>query len=309
VRFYFPSETQDAGKAVRGPDFFIIGAPKCGTTSLALYLAEHPKIFLPVQEEPHFFNTDMTFRLVASESDYYQLFRDAGRQHIAVGEKSALYLYSDKAVPNILRANPNAKFLVILRNPVDMAVSFHAQLRDIGNEDIGDFATAWRIQDGRKRRRRILAFHDDPSMLLYGRVCSLGWQMKRLFSRVPRNRVLVLFQDDLKRDARSVYVRTLEFLGVPDDERTSFAVHNTRHVPVRSRLIQGGLRWVLNLNLGSGIERRLGILRMIRRLNVRDAENKAIEPELRAELTNYFRSDLEELSGLVDRDLSDWLRV
>ncbi len=276
---------------------------------MANYLREHPRVFFPELKEPFFFNTDMRFRSVRSESRYYALFRDAGPRHIAVGEGTTLYLYSDVAVPNILRMIPDAKFIVMARNPIDMAVSFHAQLRYDGDDDIRNFATAWSMQEARRTGSGIPTFCRDPSVLLYGRLCSIGWQIKRLYSRVPRDRVLVLFQDDLKRDARSVYLRTLEFLGAPYDGRMSFLASNHRHPPVRSQIISVGIRSLAKLNLGWGIARRLGIFRLIQRLNERDAGDEVLEPQFRAELANYFRNDVEELSALQDRDLSGWLRV
>lgn len=294
---------------MRKPNFFIIGAPKCGTTSLAAYLREHPQIFFPVRKEPHFFNTDMASRMVRSELDYYEHFRDARPEHIAVGEGSVSYLYSDVAVPNILESIPDARFIVMIRNPIDMSVSLHAHLRQYGDEDIKDFATAWSMQETRRTGRRIPAFCSDPSLLLYGRICSIGWQLTRLYNRVARDRVLVLFQDDLKRDARSVYLQTLKFLDVPDDGTTAFAVHNPRQKPVRSHLLQVAIRFLDEVKAASGIKRTFGINPAIRRFNVLKAEEQGLEPHFRAELASYFRNDVEELSALVDRDLSGWLRV
>jgi hypothetical protein len=290
-----------------GPNFFIIGAPKCGTTSLANYLRAHPQVFFPEHKEPHFFNTDMRYMTVRSESHYYALFRSTGPQHTAIGEGSALYLYSDAAVPNILRVVPDAKFIVMIRNPIEMAVSYHAQLRAGAEEDIGDFATAWRLQEERSNGSRIPRFCREPSALLYGRVCSTGWQLKRLYSRVSRDRVLLLLRDDLKRDAKSVYQRTLEFLGVPDDGRTAFPVYNRRQPRMRSQLVQVGIRTLGYLSVGRGIGRRLGIFRLIVRLNSRKAENEVLDPQFVSELRNYFHYDVKELSALVGQDLSGWL--
>ncbi|HLI63612.1 MAG TPA: sulfotransferase domain-containing protein [Terriglobales bacterium] len=293
----------------RKPNFFIIGAPKCGTTSLATYLREHPKIFFPARKELLFFNTDMASRAVRSEADYYGYFSDAQPQHIAVGEGSVTYLYSDAAVPNILKAIPDAKFIVMARNPIDMAVSLHAQLHRQGDENLKDFATAWHVQEKRKKGKRIPPLCTDPSLLLYGNVCSVGWQLKRLYTRVARHRVLVLFQDDLKRDTRSVYLQTLEFLGVPDDGRTAFGVHNTRQPRLRSQLFQAVLRSIGVLKLRLGVKRSFRILPLIERLNVTSVRESVIDREFKVELAQYFRNDVEEMSTLVDRDLSAWLRV
>jgi hypothetical protein len=296
--------------SVRKPNFFIVGAPKCGTTSLAIYLGGHTQIFFPANKEPHFFNTDMKLRNARTKSEYYANFRGAGSQHAAVGEGSVHYLYSDAAVPNILRAIPDARFIVMLRNPIDMALSWYTEVRYTGNEDIREFASAWRMQEVRRTGRAIPLFCRDPSLLLYGRVCSLSWQMRRLYSRVPRERVLVLLLDDLRTSARSVYLRTLEFLGVPDDRRMPFGVHNQRHKPVRSQFAQAGIRIVSRLKMRLGIRMSLGLLRPIQFLNtVREEGDEMLEPQFKAELRDYFRDDVGELSALVERDLSGWLRV
>jgi hypothetical protein len=294
---------------MRKPNFFIIGAPKCGTTSLAYYLMAHPNVFIPELKELNFFNTDMSYRKVRCEADYFDYFRDAHAQHSAVGEASVTYLYSDRAVPNIIDLIPEARLVVMVRNPIDMATSLHAHLCHDGNENIPDFRAAWRKQESRRNGIDIPRFCNEPSFLMYGEVCSVGRQLKRLYDRVPREKVLVLFQDDLKTDARATYLRTLEFLELPDDGRTDFDAYNTRFPGIRSRFIQVILRSISDLNLSSGIERKLGVLRFIQALNSRRAENQVLGAEFRAELADYFRNDVENLSELVGRDLSGWLRA
>jgi hypothetical protein len=88
-------------KPLRKPTFFIIGAPKCGTTSLAAWLGTHPDAFMSPTKEPDFFNTDDR-QGVTSLSEYEELFREARNNHIAVGEASVWYLSSSHAVHNIL---------------------------------------------------------------------------------------------------------------------------------------------------------------------------------------------------------------
>src|SRR5216683_1662449 len=159
---------------MKKPNFFIVGGPKCGTTSLANYLREHPRIFFPAAKEPHFFNTDMTFRNVRSEAQYEACFRDAGQQHAAIGEGSVFYLYSDVAIPNIIAEIPDARFIAMVRNPLEMASSLHTQLRYNGDENVADFGAAWRLQPERAAGNALPRFCRDASILLYGKVCSLG---------------------------------------------------------------------------------------------------------------------------------------
>ena len=71
------------------PNFFIVGAPKCGTTALSHYLRQHPRIFFSLPKEPHYFATDLPrYRMVTHEPAYLEYFRGAGPQHTAVGEGS-----------------------------------------------------------------------------------------------------------------------------------------------------------------------------------------------------------------------------
>jgi len=139
---------------MRRPDFFILGAPKCGTTSLAAWLADHPKVFVSAVKEPHFFNTD-GLRSITSSREFDALWVDVDDAAVAVGEASTHYLYSQEAVPRILAYNPRARFVVCVRNPVDMAPALHAERVWQGRETIRSFARAWALQDARRDGRHI----------------------------------------------------------------------------------------------------------------------------------------------------------
>ena len=109
------------------PNFFILGAPKCGTTSLATWLGAHPQVYMSPDKEPHYFNADDRHPGVSSLERYEQLFAGAGAEHAAVGEASVWYLYSKVAVANIEEYCQEPRYIVCLRNPVDMAHSLHEQ--------------------------------------------------------------------------------------------------------------------------------------------------------------------------------------
>ena len=112
---------------MRKPNFFIVGGPKCGTTSLWSWLRTHPDIFMSHLKEPNFFNSDDNLG-ISGLTEYEALFRDARVSHTAVGEASVWYLSSPVAVQNILRFEPEARFIVLLRNPIEMAVAMHSQM-------------------------------------------------------------------------------------------------------------------------------------------------------------------------------------
>jgi hypothetical protein len=100
----FDDPCVEVGTTVKRPNFFIVGAPKCGTTSLSEYLRSHPNVFMSSPKEPHFFATDLYPRNpegIDSVAAYLQLFTDARDQHQVVGEASASYMFSDAAIPAI----------------------------------------------------------------------------------------------------------------------------------------------------------------------------------------------------------------
>ena len=299
---------------MKKPNFFIIGAPKCGTTSLAAWLAEHPTIYMSPVKEPHFFCSDFNVVIIPNEAEYYRLFKKAGDQHMAVGEASTSYLYSQVAVPRIERELPGAKYIVMVRNPVEMAYSLHDHYIFWGIEHIRDFETAWRLSPERRAGRMVSRWCSEPRLLDYQSTCKLGEQLERLFSIVPRERVLVLVLDDIKENPRQEYLKVLGFLGVSDDGRQAFPVKNPAKERRRPklykvlRLIGRASRKTKQL-LGIPTNRGTGILKAINNINVKYRPRPSMPIQLRKELTEYFRPDIEKLGGLLGRDFSHWLSL
>jgi hypothetical protein len=289
----------------RKPNFFIIGAPKCGTTSLWTWLVSHPNIFVPPEKEPHYFNTDDARRGVTSLEQFEALFRDVREEHVAVGEASVWYLSSRSAVRNILQYQPNARFIVIVRNPIEMAPALHGQMLLAGLENVLDFSEAWHLQESRRRGERLPAFTWAQRRLLYGEACSLGAQVERLLSMAPSHQVLTLILDDVRADPRREYLRVLDFLRVPDDGRLDFSIHNaakTLRVPMLRYLYP-----LVALKRAARIERNLGLWTRIQMANQIEQPRTRPSSEIMDVLRTYFRSDVELLGLLLGRDLSGWL--
>ena len=125
---------------MRKPDFFIAGAPKCGTTAMHTYLQTHPEVFVSKVKEPSFFATDLhnSNPLVCNIEEYLSLFAEV-RDEKRVGEASTGYFYSQNAAKELKEFNPSASIIIMLRNPVDMMYSLHGQLLYQGNEDLVNF--------------------------------------------------------------------------------------------------------------------------------------------------------------------------
>lgn len=295
---------------MRRPNFFLIGAPKCGTTSMQEYLDGHPRIFMSTPKEPCYFDTDLPYpNAPRDDEEYMRCFAGARDNHLVVGEASVGYLYSRVAVDNVLRFSPEARFMVMVRNPIDMARSMHAYSYQVLEENVEDFETAWRLQEERAGGRFLPPLCHQAEFVLYGRQCKVGEQLDRLFRRVPRERVHVAVFDDLVRDPGAVYRAALNFLGVSDDGRSSFAAHNVTRSH-KSRLIRRATQSLLSLRQRLPV-RRFGIpvIGWLISGNQGAAVNSTLRPAFRAELAAYFRSDVELLSELLKRDLSGWLTL
>ena len=186
------------------PNFFIIGAPKCGTTSLSVYLSEHQEIVMSHPKEPHYFSTDIKNGRMMDQSKYLACFVQ-DKTTIAVGDASTLYLYSKDAIQNILEFNPNAKFIVMLRKPMDIVLSFHQVALNYFGETETNLETAWDLQIDRQNGKKIPKGCPDPQLLLYGEIAKLGAQVKRLTDQVKPDQVKFIYFDEFVSKTDKVY--------------------------------------------------------------------------------------------------------
>ena len=298
---------------MKEPNFFIIGAPKCGTTSLAYWLSEHPNVYMSPRKELWFYSTDLNIGPKFDRKTYLRFFSQAREQHLAVGEATPLYLYSHEAIPRIEKAHPGSKYIVMVRNPIEMAYSVHEQNVFVGFEHIQDFEMAWRLSPERRVGRMVSRWCPEPKILDYQLICRLGDQLERLFAIVDCDRVLVLVLDDIKQNPRYQYLKVLNFLGLPDDGRTQFPVHNPakeRRWPELFEVVTMVGRIAKVIKKYMGLEARgTGILNKLNSINVRYRPRPPLSKELAKELINFYKEDVLKLSSLINRDLSHWLEI
>lgn len=150
------------------------------------------------------------------------------------------------------------------------------------------------------------AFSGLRRRFLYGEVCALGAQLERLLADVPLDLVLVVVLDDLSNNPRREYLRVLQFLGVRDDGRIEFPVHNKARIPRWPRLSHP-LNIMLHIRRKLGIEAGPKVWRYIARLNNVETPRAPLSPETTAMLRKYFSHDVELLGRLLGNDLSYWL--
>lgn len=294
------------------PNFFIIGAPKCGTTALSEYLAEHPQVFMSPIKEPHYFASDFRkFRpyYVQTEQEYLELFARVGERHLVVGEASVWYLYSSTAVKNIHAFDPTAHLVVMLRNPVEMVYALHSQYLFSLVEDVADFERAWRLQEQRRKGFNIpdAVPRSDRclELLQYGQIGKVGSQMHRVLETFPRSQVKAIFFEDFKEKTGKVYREVLDFLGVPDDGRHTFLAVNSNKVRNSywfARMIEKAKKRVNKHGI-----KDTGFLRMFNDATIRQTTRNPLTASFRKELNDYFYEDIHLLSSLLERNLDHWL--
>lgn len=309
----FTSSASRGIAAAIKPNFFIVGAAKCGTTSLHDYLSQHPQVFMSDPKEPYYFGRDLRCAAhcsVLDEGEYLKLFANAGRADV-IGEASVWYLPSKQAAKEIKAYTTEPKIVISLRNPVDMMYSLHYEFLTTGDEDILDFKAAVEAGEDRRQGKRIPANARFPDCMVYLDMASYAAQVERYFSTFGRDRVRVVIFDDFAADAMGVYRSLLEFLEINPDFTPQMEQHR-KSKPMtgvdlsikRLAMRHHGLRSLLKKTPQSWRDAYYNLAPKL----FRKVRPQKIDPILRHEYQLYFREDIERLGEMLGRDLSHWLQ-
>lgn len=297
------------------PDFFVLGAPKSGTTSLYEYFRLHPQVFVPHHKEVHFFSSEFQARPpIPSLERYLDYFKDAPEDQVK-GMVTVYYIYSKDAVQNILKIKPDAKFILMLRDPVDLMASWHWQTVEMLDEDEHDFEKAWDLQEVRAKGERIPAECHNPFVLQYRNFGLLDEPVRALINTVPNGNLQIHLLDDIRNDQENMLKSICSFLGVDYIEGLSLPFVNPastlryKWLYKAVRTPPAPLRWIRNLL--KPLYNRLGFYpgRMAFHKNRKPAGRPPVNPEFEAKLRAEFLSVVENLEQLLGRDLSSWKNV
>jgi hypothetical protein len=298
------------------PDFFIVGAPKCGTTAMDCYLAAHPDIYM-ARKEMHHFGEDLRFGphfYRRDRTEYLKEFEAASSQ-VRLGESSVWYLFSETAAAELEAFNPDARVIIMLREPVEMIHSLYYTFRWDNNEVLTTFEEALAAENDRRKGRRLGRATYLAQGLVYGDVVRFAPQVERYFKIFGRDRVHVILYDDFKKDVSGEYRKTLEFLEV----EASFAPQNFKTVndnkyarfgAVRSLMSDPMLRSAV-LSLRHLVPRFVFAAMQetdaaIRKFNSSVGNRPPLKPETRLQLARRFAPEVERLGALLGRDLTHW---
>jgi hypothetical protein len=231
------------------PDALIIGAPKAGTSALHAALATHPQVYAsPVKEPKYYLCTDAPppaycgpgdahsqQEWVWRRRDYDALFAGAPTGTVRL-ESTPFYLYARSARQRIAEELPEAKLVVVVRDPIDRAYSNWTHLWADGLEPESDFVAAWRAEDRRIDAGWAPFWH-------YRRMGRYGEQLADLLDRVERERVLVVRYWQLVSRPVETLNRVASFLGIAQDRVSAVPPDNSRGfvVPGLRTAVLGGV--------------------------------------------------------------------
>jgi hypothetical protein len=283
------------------PNFFIVGAAKSGTTSLASSLSQHPEVYFSPVKEPFYFVSDYG---LTDFDEYISLFKKAGQAR-AVGEASTGYLSDSQAPKAIYNRFPDARIIIILRDPVDMAYSLWAFMRVQGTEDL-PFEEAIKQQEFRKTEN-------------FKGKCA-GWYANYLYlERASYYEQVKRYLETFGSDGVRVYLFE-EFIKYPDDvlgDISNFLLLDNNYKLTLEKNNEGGeirFRFLKKLKNRKypflknifPVAIRNRVRSLVRKINVKTGQKLKIDPLLKDRLKIYFEDDINKLEKLLMMDLSCW---
>ena len=281
------------------------------------YLRRNPALYLSEVKEPQFLSTDMgAHKSVGSIEDYLNLFAPAppGTQ---AGEASVYYLASRVAPGAIKRLNPNARIVVMLRNPVDQMYSNHRINLQLHVEDLFDFEQALNAEPDRRRGERSAPWVEVGHVhkLFYRETANYAPQVRRYFEVFGRERVHVIIYSDFKRSPRDAYFGVCDFLGVQRHDPGEFERINESvewRSPLFTRILRvlvrrpPLLRPIARVLMPRGV--REGLMNQLFRIGRVSRPPVPLDDKTKQRLQHEIRGETDELCELLGRDLRWWYK-
>ena len=282
-------------------DFFIVGAPKAGTTSLFYYLNKNKGICMSSIKEPNFFSSqDLKIQKIYYDSlildnlkEYERIFTPKNKQQI-IGEASVSYLFYPNVANRIFDYNPRSKIIIILRDPVERAFSHYSMDLRLGHvkqslDELFDLGL------------------NNKDNLFFQQYILLGQyyeQVNRYIEVFGRENICVKFYDELKLDASSFYSDILKFLQQENDHNIDFNQPFNKSKLPSNKFIKWLYSWPIIRKI-SLIFLPLSVIKFIN-INFFKENNNIITNDLKSKLHSFFLEDIEKLEKLLSKDLNSW---
>ncbi|PSB10822.1 sulfotransferase [Pleurocapsa sp. CCALA 161] len=302
------------------PNLFIVGQPKSGTTALHQFLGQHPEIYMSSIKEPHFFCADFhlesdraygkqRFYDFRSESAYLQLFSKAKNVKIA-GESSTNYLYSQVAAEKIHNFNPDAKIIIVLREPAQFLYSLHSHYVKFTEENEPDFLTALALETKRQQEEALSPRVTSPSYLYYSQRVQYYQQVKRYRDRFKPEQIKVILFEEFKSANERIFREILEFLGVQPNFTPEYAAINVnKEVKFKTinNLINNPVAKSIFKNLLSQEFNDFVRDKIVEKLLWHQAPKATMSEAIKLQLKQQYQPEVAKISDLLQLDLlSKW---
>lgn len=271
----------------------------------------------------HFFGADLRFG-----TNFYRRDKDAYLAEFCTwdgqacaGESSVWYLFSKLAAAEIKAFNPEARIIIMLREPAATLYSLYCQFRADGNEKLPTFKEALAAENDRREGRRVSRQTYLAQALVYRAAACFTEQVRRYFDAFGRERVYVIIYDDFSADTAGAYRKTLDFLGVAcnrvdrDFQVVNGNINGDKSVrsPTMRAILTDPLVRGTAIALRAWLPR--GIFTTLQKMGDRLNQFNAIKspgkrspsaPDLQLSLRREFAPEVERLSALLGRDLTYW---
>ena len=294
------------------PNFFILGAPKCGTTIVSKYLSSHPEVFMSIPKEPGYFDRDLRYSSpqhcpYSSLEDYLTIYDSVDKsRHKVVGESSVFMLYSKSALDQILSININSKFLIMLRNPYTAAPSMHTQnLKCLGDdrEPMLSFEDAWNDLE----RRATINVLDNTNYLKfkYDYLFTYSKHIERVVALTNSDQVLYIKYEDFCEDNEKEMTKIYNFLEISASHNAPKMILNSATV-ARNNILSRFIFKVANFSRSFKLLRFLRGRRYTLLFTQKKPSVSPIDVDLKNRMYSVFQSDIQKVQYLTGLDLSSW---
>lgn len=289
-------------------DFYIVGAPKCGTTAFHQYLSEHPGISM-LPKELHYYGSDLHYNQERLTKEVYESeVNKLSNSNTLKGEVAVYYLASEKAAEEIKQASPNAKIIILLRNPAELMYSMHSQMTYQGNEPEKDFEKALELGSDRFSKKNLPNHYYCPHVgICYKELVSFSKQIERYTNSFPKENILFLSFHEFIKNPPAVYNKLLDFLEVAH-HTPNFEIVNantkTKNEKLRDITLtpSKALKAITKTILPSK-KLREATKELIWKANTAEEKREDMDDSLRKELKQEWEKEIDILKEITGLDL------
>ncbi len=287
-------------------DFFIVGAPKAGTTSLYHYLNEHPKIIMSKEKEPDYFSHEALKNQniyyynmqIDTEEKYHSLF-NVERDDSILGEASVSYLFYEDVPAKIKQYNKHAKIIIVLRNPIERAYSHYLMDFRLGLVQNTFEEIIYRGSSVSKD----FELHYQQ----YIEVSQYFSQIERYLKIFGKENIHIIDYEDLQKDQEAVLKNIFLFLEVETDYQANIKKEYNTFSMSKYSIIN----WFYSFFLFRRIVKFIlpkKILKIITTFFFQKNKKPILSFDTRFYLQNLFKKDIQQLGVILNKDFSKWIK-